>query len=140
MSHWHGLAKLRMHSELTLEIMDEVTSAVGRQFRAFKATVCSSFETHELRQEVEARARRAANHTAKQAGAQKGKGRARNLEQQEMLGSQISPDNVRRIKVFNFQTYKFHALGDYVSTIRQYGTTDSYSTEPVRRMTINLCT
>ncbi|KAG1803420.1 uncharacterized protein BJ212DRAFT_1304570 [Suillus subaureus] len=26
--------------------------------------------------------------------------------------------------------YKFHALGDYVSMIRQYGTCDSYSTEP----------
>jgi hypothetical protein len=129
-----------MHSELTLEIMDEVTSAVGRQFRAFNATVCSSFETHKLCQEVEARACCAANHTAKQVGVQKGKDRTCNLEQQEMLGSQISPDNVQRIKVFNFQTYKFHALGDYMSTICQYGTTDSYSTEPVRHMTINLCT
>ncbi|KAG2091348.1 uncharacterized protein F5147DRAFT_524310, partial [Suillus discolor] len=33
-------------------------------------------------------------------------------------------------KVFNFQTYKFYALGDYVSTICQYGTSDLYSTEP----------
>ncbi|KAG1748520.1 hypothetical protein EDD22DRAFT_958151 [Suillus occidentalis] len=31
---------------------------------------------------------------------------------------------------FRFQTYKFHALGDYVSSIRHFGTTDSYSTEP----------
>jgi hypothetical protein len=125
-----------MHSELTLKIMDDVTSAVGRQFRAFKATVCSSFETHELRQEVEARARRAANQAAKQAGAQKGKGRARNLGQQQTPGSQISSNIVRRMKVFNFQTYKFHALGDYMSTIRRYGTTDSYSTEPVRHYDI----
>ncbi|KAG2067230.1 hypothetical protein BDR04DRAFT_1129692 [Suillus decipiens] len=130
MSHWHRLAKLCMHSELTLEIMDKVTSTVGRQFHAFKATVCSSFDTHELHQEVEAHACCATNHTAKQVGAQKGKGHARNLEQQEMLGLQISPDSVWHIKVFNFQTYKFHALGDYMSTIHQYGTTDSYSTEP----------
>jgi len=28
-------------------------------------------------------------------------------------------------------TYKYHALGDYVDTIRRFGTTDSYSTQPV---------
>jgi hypothetical protein len=34
-------------------------------------------------------------------------------------------------KKFNLKTYKTHSLGDYVQTIRMYGTTDSYSTEPV---------
>lgn len=33
----------------------------------------------------------------------------------------------------NLNTYKVHALGDYVETIRRYGTTDSYSTESVRQ-------
>lgn len=37
----------------------------------------------------------------------------------------------RRAKTFNMNTYKAHALGDYAKTIRRYGTTDSYSTEPV---------
>jgi hypothetical protein len=37
----------------------------------------------------------------------------------------------RRKKTFNLNTYKAHALRDYVETIRRYGTTDSYSTEPV---------
>jgi hypothetical protein len=37
----------------------------------------------------------------------------------------------RRKKTFNLNTYKAHALGDYVETIRRCGTTDSYSTEPV---------
>lgn len=128
-----------MHSEITLGIMDEVTSAVGKQFRAFKATVCSSYQTHELHQEVEARTRRVAKQATKQAVTQKAKGRARILEQQDSLESQISPNNVQRIKIFNFQTYKFHTLGDYVSTIRRYGTTDSYSTEPVRPMIFYFC-
>ena len=39
----------------------------------------------------------------------------------------------RRAKTFNLDTYKYHSLGDYVEHIRQYGTTNSYSTEPVRR-------
>jgi hypothetical protein len=34
-------------------------------------------------------------------------------------------------KTLNLNTYKIHALGDYVSTIREFGTTDSYSTETV---------
>lgn len=39
-------------------------------------------------------------------------------------------DQRRRIK-FSLQSYKYHSLGDYGDTIRQYGTTDSYSTKPV---------
>ena len=34
-------------------------------------------------------------------------------------------------KTLNLNTYKFHALGDYVATIRLFGTTDSYSTQVV---------
>jgi hypothetical protein len=37
----------------------------------------------------------------------------------------------RQLKTLNLNTYKIHALGDYVSAIRSYGTTDSYSTETV---------
>jgi hypothetical protein len=136
MAHWHGLAKLRMHSDLTLDIMDQVTSAVGQQFREFKATVCSAYHMHELPREVEARTRRLAKQTAKQKG-KKGKQTSPLLEQGEAVESGNAIKNARRQKEFNFQTYKFHALGDYVFTIRQYGTVDSYSTEPVRAITFN---
>ena len=34
-------------------------------------------------------------------------------------------------KLLNLNTYKFHALGDYVRNIRLFGTTDSYSTQVV---------
>jgi hypothetical protein len=37
----------------------------------------------------------------------------------------------RNHKMFNLETYALHSLGDYPNTIRQFGTTDSYSTEPV---------
>ncbi|KAG6853156.1 hypothetical protein C0991_006486 [Blastosporella zonata] len=36
----------------------------------------------------------------------------------------------KKKKTFNMQTYKLHALGDYVNTILWFGTTDSYSTQP----------
>ena len=39
--------------------------------------------------------------------------------------------SARQPKQLNLNTYKYHALGDYVRTIRRFGTTDSYSTQPV---------
>ena len=39
-------------------------------------------------------------------------------------------------KKLNLNTYKFHSLGDYVATIRLFGTTDSYSTQVVSTVSI----
>jgi hypothetical protein len=39
--------------------------------------------------------------------------------------------SARQPKQLNLKTYKYHALGDYLHTIRRVGTTDSYSTQPV---------
>lgn len=60
LGHWHGLAKLRMHTETTLEIMDEVTIALGQSLRDFQERTCSAYDTKELRREAEARKRRQA--------------------------------------------------------------------------------
>jgi len=51
---------------------------------------------------------------------------------QAVPSHQRSQRTTQQPKTLNLNTYKFHALGDYTSTIRQYGTTDSYSTEAVR--------
>ena len=50
------------------------------------------------------------------------------------VASEVKLDLIatRRTKTFNLATYKYHSLGDYVEHIKQYGTTDSYSTERVR--------
>lgn len=42
------------------------------------------------------------------------------------------PSSALLPKQFNLNTYKFHALGDYVSMIRTFGTTDSFTTQVVR--------
>lgn len=48
-------------------------------------------------------------------------------------GSGAAPPPVTpKQKLFNLLTYKLHSLGDYVRAIRWFGTTDSYSTQPVR--------
>lgn len=107
-AQWHGLAKLRMHTDHTLKLLNITTVALGQKFRAFANDTCSAFNTRELQREVEARARRQASK-----------------------GTTAVANSTRRPKKLNLQTYKFHSLGDYEATIRRYGTTDSYSTEVV---------
>lgn len=110
-AHWHGLAKLRMHSDLTLEIMDEVTTSLGKAFRQFQNNVCPTYNSKELPREANARRRRHQNADAN--------GKINSTRDEPLQ------------KKFNLQTYKHHSLGDYVNTIRQFGTTDSYSTTTV---------
>lgn len=74
------------------------------------------FQTRELERERAARQRRKDKNTANDGARPK---------------PAASSNNARKPKHLNLKTYKYHALGDYVSTIRRYGTTDSYSTEPV---------
>jgi hypothetical protein len=108
-AQWHGLAKLRMHTDHTLVLLRATTATLGQKFRGFAGDTCSVFNTRELPGEVEARQRRQGNNATVSEGS----------------------NTTRRLKTFNLQTYKFHSLGDYETTIRRYGTTDSYSTEIV---------
>ena len=97
-AEWHALAKLRMHTESTLILLEAVTREFGRLMRQFRDKTSEKFDTVELPRETGAR-----------------KGGARSPKKKKL----------------NLNTYKFHALGDYVTTIRLFGTTDSYSTQVV---------
>ncbi|KAG2012178.1 ubiquitin and ribosomal protein S27a [Coprinopsis cinerea AmutBmut pab1-1] len=61
---WHALAKLRLHTDYTVTMLEETTVAIGNQFRLFMNQTCSSIETFELPREAEARQRRAAKKKA----------------------------------------------------------------------------
>jgi hypothetical protein len=52
--------------------------------------------------------------------------------QQTNAAEQLPSVSGKRRKTFNLLTSKLHALGDYVETIKAFGTTDSYSTQIVR--------
>jgi hypothetical protein len=119
LAHWHGLAKLRMHTDLTLDILSQVTTSLGNRFRTFRDKTCAEFPTKELERERVARARRQEKSKAKTTPGS-------SESQSKNLGT-----GGRKPKILNLKTYKYHALGDYASTIRQFGTTDSYSTQPV---------
>jgi hypothetical protein len=184
LAHWHALAKLRLHNDFTLDILDSETGALGQQLRDFNNTTCSAFVTRELPREYNARIRRnAKNATAirpprnddnpnmTQTPATGPADRqpfnvtiADNLdsangishpppphsditEREPLLSAipeagvptQTGPPlcNSRQLKTLNLNTYKIHALGDYVSAIKAYGTTDSYTTETVRYSTFS---
>ncbi|KAG6904591.1 hypothetical protein DXG01_008816, partial [Tephrocybe rancida] len=54
-AHWHGLAKLCLHSDFSVAILDEETTRLGNSLREFQETTCPSFDTRELPKEKEAR-------------------------------------------------------------------------------------
>jgi hypothetical protein len=65
MAHWHALAKLRMHNDCTLDVMQTVTVSLGNKLRRFSQVTCSAFATKELQREYNARVRREARTAAK---------------------------------------------------------------------------
>lgn len=144
--HWHGMAKLRMHTDDTLKILDEITAQIGSDIRAFASKTCSAFETRELHREKEKRdRRRKKKHTAASmdtdtslaapnvpSSSQNIRGDSSRTEHSDSTNtSDKEGRDQRRQKKFSLRTYKYHSLGDYPAMIRQFGTSDSYSTEPV---------
>jgi len=115
-SYWHSLAKLRLHSETTLKVLDNVTVLFARALRHFKEVTCPCFNTVETDREYNARRR----------------GAERRMSHQQANTEQLPGTSGKRHKTFNLLTSKLHALGDYVETIKVFGTTDSYSTQIVR--------
>ncbi|KIJ57457.1 hypothetical protein HYDPIDRAFT_64582, partial [Hydnomerulius pinastri MD-312] len=57
-AHWHALAKLRMHTDETLVLLDTVTERLRRHLRHFQQKTCAAFSTQELKREAERRQRR----------------------------------------------------------------------------------
>ena len=51
LAHWHGLAKLRMHMDSTLDILSHVTKSLGNSFHVFVGKTCCAFPTRELERE-----------------------------------------------------------------------------------------
>ncbi|KDQ54663.1 hypothetical protein JAAARDRAFT_696959 [Jaapia argillacea MUCL 33604] len=114
LGYWHFLAKLRMHTDSSLVVLDDTTTALGMELRRFESTTCRAFVTKETEAECAARGRAEAQQVARFGQAPTG----------------VAQPAGRRQRQFNLRTIKTHALGDYVKTIKTYGTSDSYSTQP----------
>lgn len=131
LAHWHALAKLRQHTDPSLVILEAATINLGKLLRDFRATTCTAYKTQELPREMAARVRKAASKplSSKPTELDSTTGAAKTAKTKKAAG--------RLPKSFNLKTYKDHSLGDYVESIRQNGTVDSYSTESASR--IHVC-
>lgn len=126
-AYWHGLAKLRLHIDDTLDLLDAETRNIGKELRGFINKTCKFYDTQELRREVDARKRRKAKKAA-----------TRSSTLAEPLQTELNKVDKPTPKKLNINTYKAHSLGDYAGTIRRLGTTDSYSTVIVSDLFDNL--
>ncbi|KAI0369443.1 hypothetical protein BV20DRAFT_946216 [Pilatotrama ljubarskyi] len=122
---WHALAKLRLHSESTLRVLEQTTTALGQVLRAFARDVCVNYHTKELPKETVARFRR----TNAQAARSGQPAVPDSAQQSSGLGKGKKTSGQPKLKAFNLGTYKLHRLGDYPASIRKAGTTDNYTTQ-----------
>ena len=81
LAYWQGLAKLQLHTEKTLNILDSVTRALEMALHAFKKETCSKFDTKELPKGAATQQRREAKLMAKQSSSVKtAKGKEKEVE------------------------------------------------------------
>jgi hypothetical protein len=107
LAFWHGYAKLQLHSSSSVQALEGATRVFGMLIRKFAKVICPRYPTKLTPCEQAAKARRQAK---KHAG---------------------SNTNSALDYAFNISTPKLHAMGDYPSSIRFFGTTDSYSPQNV---------
>lgn len=110
-AEWHSYTKMRLHTELTLDSMSRVFTSLTQQLRKFRHRVCEHYTTVELPRERASRHRQEARNESRTTDA---------------------PSSSPKRRSFNMKTYKFHALGDYIQSIKFFGTTDSFTTQIVR--------
>lgn len=117
---WHGLAKLRLHTDSTLAALDSSTTRLGILLREFAKTTEEDFNTRELPSEEASRGRRKASSN---------KGIIVNKPQSKDKEEKTKKNKNK--KTFSLLTYKLHSLGDYVTYIKMFGTSDSFNTQTV---------
>jgi hypothetical protein len=119
MAAFHGFAKMRMHTDMSLLVFDGLTSILGKTARYFANIVCKALPAHATPKEAAAKARRKAQRKAhtktsktqsKQAHS-RGKGRASKKSDDD---EQEEEEDCRS---FNLFTFKWHTLTHYVPII-----------------------
>lgn len=135
LAEWHALAKLRMHTEHTLNQLDQAIVAIGHELRSFEVWA-EEFKPVELPREAEACDCHKHKRASKKASSSGSSGHSapQVVEGTTLPGPEpAAKSNIKpKAKLFSLFTYKLHALGDYVRTIWLFGTMDSYSTQIVR--------
>ena len=90
------------------ELLDTATTALGNALWYFTYITCPEFDTFETASEYAKRQRQQAATTSS-------------------TSTTAPPTASRQPRQFSLKTIKLHFLGDYVSCIRTFGTTDNYN-------------
>ena len=122
---WHGLAKLRLHTESNVRDLENSTTRLGSLLRMFQRDICTDYQTFNLPSEEAARGRRKAATKKDGIASKKAKGKE-------------SASGSRKLRIFNLNTYKIHALGGYPKAIRLFGSPDNYNSQSVHHLTITV--
>lgn len=122
------MAKLRLHTETTVQDLESSTARLGELLRDFQKTVCSEYKTYNLPTEEAAGNRR---RSRKAAAPQPTHVYADSRSEDEQPQKK-KKKKVRKTRDMNLESYKLHSLGAYAKAIRQYGTTDNYNSQIVR--------
>lgn len=152
-AEWHALAKLRMHSDSTLVLLEELTIEFGKLIRQFRDLSCTQFQTVELPKETAARNRQQAKRqvaapcttpisapsvTTNYGPTLSFTTPAATASTNHFQGQAQASRPRTKSKILNLLTVKLHFLGDYVRHIRLFGTTDSYSTQLICKPYCNI--
>ena len=127
---WHAYAKLRLHTDTTLNNFRILTSALGRSVRIFVKEVCSQYKTTELPHKMATRGRR----ESALAGKKVTKKTTKKVTKKSDTGMPgMSQKRLKSTpKKLNLLTYKYNMLGEYPDQIASFGTTDNGSIQMVR--------
>ena len=112
---WHALAKLQIHTNKTLNLLEAAMATLTNTMRHFLRETCEAITTWELKKEV------AACGQCKAALAVKG----------DSCAAKGKATTVARLKKLNLATYKYHSLANYAETIQRFRPTDNYNTQIV---------
>ncbi|KIJ40746.1 hypothetical protein M422DRAFT_173431, partial [Sphaerobolus stellatus SS14] len=121
LAKWHALAKLRLHTESTLNALDNLTTILGRNLRTFANKTCKAWVAYELDRETASRNRRQIANSNK----------SKDTHAQKITKKAPTVLSKAKRTEFNLSTPKLHLLGHYVPTIRWFGATPGYSTHHV---------
>ncbi|KZT38989.1 hypothetical protein SISSUDRAFT_1128360 [Sistotremastrum suecicum HHB10207 ss-3] len=106
---WHSLAKMRIHTDSTLDFLETASKSLGIHLRHFATKISPTFNVLETPREAMKRARNAARR-------------------QDGLTTSVASSSTRKPVTYGLDRIKLHVLADYASCIREHGATDNYDT------------
>lgn len=118
MAYWHSLAKMRMHTESSVKLLDAVYTVMGSHLRHFEQVICPRYVTKETQKEYAKRVRAASRKKSASTAA-------------PATASTTAPaptSGGQKPRTFNLSTIKAHLLGYAPRYIRMYGPLDMLST------------